>query len=217
MLRQGRLSRGQANALNNFWLKYGLEATNQPLNLAQAFNRCAETVLEIGFGNGESLLAVAKQRPDLNFIGIEVHGPGVGALLQQLHANQIENIRIYRDDAVRILTDCITDDSLAKVQIFFPDPWHKKRHHKRRLIQTDFVALLARKLKPQGELHLATDWQDYAEHMMRVLSESSVFENLAGNGNYLAEKTRPLTKFEQRGLKLGHGIWDLAFKKVRSL
>jgi tRNA (guanine-N7-)-methyltransferase len=169
-------------------------------------------ILEIGFGMGQALLAMAQQNPQQNFIGIEVHRPGVGNLLSELEAQQINNVRVFCADAVEVLRYCIPDHFLSGINIFFPDPWPKKRHHKRRLIQTDFVLLLQQKLKSQGFLHLATDWQHYAEHMMAVLNTVPGFINAAGEGNFMPRpENRPLTKFEQRGQQLGHEVWDLVF------
>ena len=172
-------------------------------------------MLEIGFGMGQSLVAMAAAAPEKNFIGVEVHLPGVGRLLHSMEDEGVDNIRVYCHDAVEILNDCIDDASLDTVQIFFPDPWHKKRHHKRRLIQPDFVDLLCRKLKPGGVLHLATDWENYAEQMMEVLSANTQLRNQAGEGEFAPRPDhRPLTKFERRGERLGHGVWDLLFKKA---
>ena len=164
---------------------------------------------------GQSLVAMAEAAPDTNFIGIEVHRPGVGKLLHTMEQRGVDNIRVYCHDAVEVLRDCIPDASLDTVQIFFPDPWHKKRHHKRRLIQPPFVALLTRKLKSGGILHLATDWQNYAEQMMEVLSAAGGLDNTAGPGQFAPRpESRPLTKFELRGERLGHGVWDLVFRRT---
>jgi tRNA (guanine-N7-)-methyltransferase len=179
------------------------------------FGRRAETVLEIGFGMGHSLVAMAAAAPDKNFIGIEVHGPGIGACLLEAESRGVDNLRLYQHDAVEVLRDSIAADSLATVQIFFPDPWHKKRHHKRRLIQPEFVELLRSRLQLGGILHLATDWQPYAEHILEVLSKASNWRNLAGEKGYVPRPLeRPLTKFEQRGERLGHGVWDLKFERT---
>ena len=167
---------------------------------------------------GQSLLEQAKKHPDKDFIGVEVHRPGVGSLLSALDAQEIENVRIYNVDANDVLAQCIPNDSLELIQIFFPDPWPKKKHHKRRLIQGHFVELLATKLKAGGKLHLATDWQDYAEHMMAVMSAQTQFSNSAGANEFSKRpEYRPKTKFEKRGEKLGHGVWDLIFCRVRQL
>lgn len=212
VLRQGRTSPAQKNALATHWQRYCIEKGGM-LDFTKLFGREAETTLEIGFGNGSSLLKMAKEQPQNNFIGIEVHTPGVGTLLQQIAQEDISNLKIFRHDAVEVLNDCIPNNALAKIQIFFPDPWHKKRHHKRRLIQTEFCNLLAQKLKNGGKLHLATDWQNYAEQMMTVLNQSESLKNAVGENQYVSEKIRPVTKFEQRGVKLGHSVWDILFVK----
>ena len=183
-------------------------------NFSSLFARNAKTVLEIGFGNGSSLLSMAQQQPHLNFIGIEVHRPGVGALLMSIEREAVKNIRIYQEDAVEVLQHCIADQSLYRLQLYFPDPWQKKKHHKRRILQPAFVDLVRRKLKPGGIFHLATDWQDYAEYMLLTMDSSVGFTNLAGANNF-AEKPdhRPTTKFEQRGQKLGHRVYDLIYQR----
>ncbi len=211
--RQGRLTPGQQFALDQLWGTYGLEATVE-YDFQAVFGRDADIILEIGFGNGESLLAMAIANPDLDYIGIEVHQPGVGHLMLKLHELSIPNIRIYNHDAVEILEQRIADNTLAGVQLFFPDPWHKTRHHKRRIVSTDFVSLLNRKLKIGGYFHAATDWQNYAEHMLAVLSNEPAMINTSATGDYSEHPNyRPLTKFENRGLRLGHGVWDLIFRK----
>lgn len=214
--REGRLTKGQAAALERSWPTMGLSCEQQLLNLDEVFGRTAPTVLEIGFGMGKSLVAMAKAAPEKNFIGIEVHRPGVGACLLEAEEAGVTNLRVFEHDAVEVLDTCIADDSLATVQIYFPDPWHKKRHHKRRLIQAEFVEALRPKLQIGGILHLATDWQNYAEHMLEVMQAAPNFRNLAKDGGYVPRpEERPLTKFEQRGERLGHGVWDLKFERVR--
>jgi tRNA (guanine-N7-)-methyltransferase len=193
----------QTRALKELWPRYGI-------NLSQQIHLKDPTYLEIGFGMGNSLATQALQHPEINFMGIEVHQPGVGSLLLQLEKNQLSNVAIISQDAVEVLEKHIPAHSLAAIQIFFPDPWPKKRHHKRRLIQADFVKLLHQTLKPHGILHLATDWEDYAEQMQTVISASGLFVP----SQPLIE--RPLTKFEQRGKKLGHGVWDLTFSAIVS-
>jgi tRNA (guanine-N7-)-methyltransferase len=213
--REGRLTKGQTLALDTQWPQFGLQLEDGLLEFEKLFGRKAETILEIGFGMGDSLFTEAQREPDSNFIGIEVHRPGIGSLLMNMQLQDVNNIRLFDCDAVDVLKQCIPDNSLDKIQIFFPDPWHKKRHHKRRLIQPAFVTLLAQKLKTGGVLHLATDWQHYAEHMMEVMNASTSFENSAGKNQYtLRPASRPITKFEKRGLKLGHGVWDMIFKKT---
>ncbi|MFT5709438.1 MAG: tRNA (guanine-N7-)-methyltransferase [Halioglobus sp.] len=216
VLRTGRMTSGQQQAYDEGWREWGLRHADGPLNVAASFGREGPVVLEIGFGMGHSLLAMAQAAPLSNFIGIEVHTPGIGKLIQDMEAQSVSNIRIYRHDAVEVLRDCIADSSLDTVQIFFPDPWHKRKHQKRRLIQPTFVEQLRTKLKAGGLLHLATDWEDYARQMLRVLSAANGFDNALGSGEYAPRPdNRPLTKFEKRGERLGHGVWDLMFKKTR--
>lgn len=213
--REGRLTKGQAGALERQWPKLGLEHQAQTIDLDAVFGRSAPVVLEIGFGMGKSLVEMAKAAPEQDFIGIEVHRPGVGACLLEAEEQQVENLRVYEHDAVEVLADCIADGSLSTVQIFFPDPWHKKRHHKRRIIQPEFVQQLRKKLKPGGILHLATDWENYAEHMLEVMQAAEGFRNLAADNAYVPRPDhRPLTKFEARGQRLGHGVWDLQFERI---
>jgi tRNA (guanine-N7-)-methyltransferase len=212
--REGRITSGQQRALQDLWPRYGLEA-DAPLNKESIFGRKAPCTLEIGFGNGDALATMAEQQPECDFIGIEVHRPGVGRLLQQLERRNLNNVRVMREDAVDILKDCIPDNSLDRVLLFFPDPWHKKRHHKRRLVQADFIELLAGKIRHGGCFHMATDWEDYAMHMLEVMERSPAFRNRAGTGKFsLRPDYRPVTKFEQRGQRLGHGVWDLLFERV---
>ena len=213
VLRQGRVSRAQAAAHEGLLPLYGIEYNKEILDFATLFGRRAETILEIGFGMGETTAAIAAAQPEKNFLGIEVHTPGVGSLLKQIAAAGLGNLRLVQHDAVEVLRDMIAPDSLDGIHIFFPDPWPKKRHHKRRLVQTDFVALLAGRLKPGGYLHLATDWRDYAEQMLAVLAAEPRLENTA-EGFAPRPDHRPQTKFETRGLKLGHDVWDLVFRKT---
>ncbi|MDI9819257.1 MULTISPECIES: tRNA (guanosine(46)-N7)-methyltransferase TrmB [unclassified Legionella] len=214
VLRAGRISNRQQQALDQSLEHYALALNQSPWNFQTIFDRQAETIVEIGFGMGASLLAMAKQYPELNFIGIEVHKAGIGSLAADLHEHGIGNVRIVPHDAVEIFKHHIAENSLAGIQIFFPDPWPKKRHHKRRLIQPAFVNLLCRRLKVGGFIHCATDWQDYADHMLTVLSAEPSLANTQGEGGFSPRpETRPLTKFEQRGTKLGHGVWDLIHKK----
>jgi tRNA (guanine-N7-)-methyltransferase len=214
VLRTGRMTPGQERAFGQNWDRWGLEHSAGALDYDVVFGRPGPRVLEIGFGMGGSLVAMASAAPDSNFIGIEVHKPGVGRLLHSMVDEGVDNIRVYCHDAVEVLRDCIADESLDTVQIFFPDPWHKKRHHKRRLIQPGFVAALVRKIKPGGTLHLATDWENYAEQMMAVLSTAEGLSNACGDGQYAPRpEHRPLTKFELRGERLGHGVWDLVFTR----
>lgn len=214
VLRAGRVSNRQQQGLD-LWLKdYELAVNGTPWNLTDEFARTADTVIEIGFGMGSSLLAMAKKNPELNYIGIEVHLAGVGSLAADLHDHQISNVRIVVHDAVQVFRTQLQDHALIGVQIFFPDPWHKKRHHKRRLIQPEFIQLVTGKIKPEGFIHCATDWQEYAEHMLCVLSAEPDLQNLQVDGGYSPRPlSRPLTKFEQRGERLGHGVWDLIFTR----
>jgi tRNA (guanine-N7-)-methyltransferase len=210
--RAGRLSTAQARAFDELGPQFLVGYTKAPLNFEQAFGRKAPVVLEIGFGMGDTTAHIARQMPDKDFLGVEVHTPGVGSLLKQIGEQGITNLRLVQHDAVEVLRDMIPDASLAGVHIFFPDPWHKARHNKRRLVQPAFVKALCDKLAPGGYIHLATDWEDYAVQMLEVLSGEPALQNTAEG---YAEKPsyRPLTKFENRGLKLGHGVWDLVFTK----
>jgi tRNA (guanine-N7-)-methyltransferase len=217
--RAGRMGSGQVRALKELSPRFVLPYAEQVLDYAQAFGGLVgtPTVLEIGFGMGDATAKIALARPDTQFIGCEVHDPGVGALLKQIDALQLGNVRIIAHDAVQVLEHMIAPASLAGIHIFFPDPWHKKRHHKRRLLQPDLVAKLATRLAPGGLLHCATDWQPYAEQMLAVMGQAPSLRNTAdaAHGGYAPRPDyRPLTKFENRGLKLGHGVWDLLFERV---
>ncbi len=213
--REGRLTKGQQRALADLFPRYGVTLEQGGLELDALFGRRAFRVLEIGFGNGTSLAQMAANHPQNDYFGIEVHRPGVGNLLLQIEKQHLDNIRVSNDDAVEVLERQIPDGSLDAVYLFFPDPWHKKKHHKRRIVQPMFVRLVRRKLKPGGIFHLATDWENYADHMLEVITGAAGFENLAGSGNYSTRpEYRPLTKFEQRGQRLGHGVWDLVFRKT---
>jgi tRNA (guanine-N7-)-methyltransferase len=210
VLRQGRVSPAQARALDTLWPRYGLAWRAQPLDFTQVFGRCAPVILEIGFGMGETTAAIAAAYPQHDFLAIEVHTPGVGALLKQLDVLGLSNVRVIQHDAVEVLRDMVPPASLAGAHIYFPDPWPKKRHHKRRLIQPPLVALLATRLAAGGYLHCATDWEDYATQMLAVLGGEPALTNTAPD---FAPRPvwRPQTKFEARGLRLGHGVWDLLF------
>jgi tRNA (guanine-N7-)-methyltransferase len=229
--REGRLTKGQQRALDDLWSQFGIDsagpdtleadrlARHEPvLEFDSLFARAPDdqrqTVLEIGFGNGASLAEMAVAHPDQDYLGIEVHRPGVGNLIRLLAERDLHNVRVICDDAVQILKHRVADATLDRVQLFFPDPWHKARHHKRRIVSPEFAALIAQKLKHGGTFHLATDWENYAEQMMEVLSAAPDYQNLAGAGEYSPRpEWRPLTKFEQRGQRLGHGVWDLLFKR----
>jgi tRNA (guanine-N7-)-methyltransferase len=212
VLRAGRLGSGQRRAMQELGPRLVLPFQATPLAVDQVFGRHAPLVVEIGFGMGQATAQIAAERPDLDFIGIEVHPPGVGALLREIGQQGLGNLRIVQHDAVQVVQHMLAPASLAGVHVFFPDPWHKKRHHKRRLIQPDFVALLASRLAPGGWLHCATDWQPYAEQMLEVLGACPALQNTA-DGYAPRPAMRPLTKFEARGLRLGHGVWDLVFRR----
>ena len=214
--REGRLTKGQQRALDELFPTYGLSpSAHQSLDFTSVFGNQHPVHLEIGFGNGQTLTAMAHAQPDDNYVGIEVHRPGVGNALLQIEKLALKNVRVICQDAVEVIQDHVADRSLDAVYIFFPDPWHKKRHHKRRLIQTDFINQLKQKLKPGALLHFATDWEDYALHMKEVMAQVEGFINLAGAGQFSERPAyRPITKFEQRGIRLGHGVWDLLFKKT---
>ena len=213
VLRQGRVSTAQQRCLETLMPRYGIPYAAQALDLDAVFGRTAPRILEIGFGMGEPTAFIAKNHPQNDYLALEVHTPGVGSLLKQIDEQGLTNLRIMQHDAVEVMRDMLADNSLDGVHIFFPDPWHKARHNKRRLFQPPFIAQLVKKIKPGGYLHVATDWQDYAQQVLAVLSAESLLKNTAPD---YAEKPvyRPLTKFENRGLKLGHGVWDLVFKRI---
>ena len=214
--REGRLTKGQEKALADFWPTMGLDYTNEPLALTEVFGRDAPVVLEIGFGMGKSLVEMAQAAPDKNFFGIEVHRPGVGACLSDAGEKSLDNLRVMEHDAVEVLKNMIPDGSLSRVQLFFPDPWHKKRHHKRRIVQAEFVELVRTKLAIGGCFHMATDWEPYAEHMAQVMNNAEGYTNTASEGDYVPRPDyRPITKFETRGQKLGHGVWDLIYERTK--
>lgn len=213
--REGRLTKGQATAIERYWPTVGLTLEHGELSFAEVFGQNNPVTLEIGFGMGHSLVEMASNAPERNFIGIEVHEPGVGACLMAAGEAGVDNLRVFHEDAVEVLQHCIADNSLDCVQIFFPDPWHKKRHHKRRIIQPDFVTLLTQKVTVGGILHLATDWENYAEHMLDVLNAAPALKNLSESGDYVPRPdSRPKTKFERRGEGKGHGVWDLQFRVI---
>lgn len=213
VLRAGRVGSGQARALAEIGPQFMLPYQPDVLDLDATFGRVAPRILEIGFGMGEGLAEIAAAHPENDYIGVEVHTPGVGALLKQLGERGLGNVRVIQHDAVEVLNQMLGPATLAGAHIFFPDPWHKKRHNKRRLIQAPLVSLLATRLQSGGYIHLATDWQDYAEQMLAVLGAEPLLINTAA-GYAPRPETRPLTKFEQRGLRLGHGVWDLVFRRV---
>ena len=214
-LRQGRLTPAQQRAMDELFPRFGIPSAETPLDFDALFGRAAPRILEIGFGNGDSLAAIAQTHPDNDYLGVEVHTPGVGHLLLKIEELALTNLRVMRDDAVEVLTHRIADASLDAVYLFFADPWPKKRHHKRRIVQEEFAQLLRRKLKPGGRFHMATDWENYAQHMLEVMSAAAGFRNTSPSGGYVPRPDyRPLTKFEQRGQRLGHGVWDLIFERI---
>ena len=215
VLRQGRMTEGQKKAYERSWPVYGLSREHGMIDPRQVFGREAMLNLEIGFGRGKSLADMAEAAPEQDFIGVEVHLAGVGALLKEIEDRGLDNVRVYRIDANDVIDLCLPDACLDRVMVFFPDPWHKKRHHKRRLVQPEFVQRLRHKLRVGGILHLATDWENYAEHMMEVMNGSEGFANTQGESEYSPRpEDRPITKFEQRGERLGHGVWDLLFHRT---
>ncbi len=214
VLRQGRMTEAQQHAFETLWPRYGLTLGEAELDLPALFGNDHPVTLEIGFGNGEALALQAQRHPERNFLGVEVHSPGVGHLMIRLAQQESDNVRILQCDAMELLRHHLPAGSLAAVLLFFPDPWHKKRHHKRRIVKPEFADRVYRALVPGGLLHMATDWEDYAGQMLRVLSEHPGFDNKAGGGSYSPRpEDRPLTKFEQRGQRLGHGVWDLLFER----
>lgn len=212
VLRQGRVSRAQRRAHEALLPAYGIPFTGHVIDLDRIFGRRAPKILEIGFGMGETTAAIAARHPECDYLGIEVHTPGVGSLLKQIEKAGLTNVRVIQHDAVEVLREMIAPGSLDAVHVFFPDPWPKKRHHKRRLIQPAFVALLVERMRPGACLHVATDWQDYAEHILATLAAEPTLRNTA-NGFAPRPGHRPLTKFESRGLKLGHRVWDIVFRR----
>lgn len=216
VLRQGRMTPSQKLANQELWSLYGLDVptTMQYYDWEVVFNRQAPCVLEIGFGMGESLVALARHHPEINYIGVEVHPPGVGRCLHQIHNHQLSNLKLFRADAKEVLENAIADKSLAKVLLLFPDPWPKTRHQKRRIVQTDFANMIAQKLAPDGFFHLATDWEPYADHMLSTLDSCAALKNYFGKGQCSPDTFgRVTTKYEQRGEKRGHAIWDLVYQK----
>ena len=215
VLRKGRLTSAQSRALDELWPHFGIEPSETVIDFDRLFSRKSDVIVEIGFGNGESTWQMARQEAHKNFIGIEVHKPGVGQLLMALENHDIGNVRIVREDAVSFLQHRVAKSSLQGVRIYFPDPWPKKRHHKRRIVQKDFVRLLAELIAPGGILHLATDWQPYADNMLEVLGQCTNFNNLSVTGDYCERPPwRVHTKYEHRGTRLGHKVRDLQFQRV---
>ncbi len=210
--RSGRLTAGQKSGLNEFWSIYGINIGTTKLDLAQIFVKQQPVILEVGFGNGDSLLEMAINAPDKNFLGIEVYEAGIGRLINEARKQQLNNLKIINADALEVLKNNLGDNSIDTLQLFFPDPWHKKKHHKRRLVQTDFLDLLVQKITTGGVVHMATDWQHYAQQMMAVLESHPNFKNTQAAHKYsIRPEHRPITKFEKRGERLGHRTWDLIF------
>lgn len=213
VLRSGRLTDSQKKAIAEHWQEFVIPTADTLLDLREWFPHPGKLVVEIGFGMGDSLLEMALQEPSSNFIGIEVHQPGIGKLLHGIAEHRLSNLRIICRDATEVLTHCIPLTTVDKVQIFFPDPWPKKKHQKRRIVQPDFMAVLRDRLKPGGQIHLATDWQEYADSMLGVMESVAGMHNQEGAGKFWEQPTRPGTKFETRGKRLGHGVWDLLYVK----
>lgn len=214
VVRAGRMTAGQERAWQELWPKYGIDPGTGPIDFPAVFGRTAPVTFEIGFGNGESLVALALAHPERDFIGLEVHRPGVGHLMLRCESAGLANVRVVCQDAIEILQQHVADGALDEVLLYFPDPWPKKRHHKRRIVQPGFTELVARRLGPAGILRMATDWQPYAEHMLAVASACASLRNDSADGSFVPRPdNRPLTRFEQRGKRLGHGVWDLAFRK----
>ena len=215
VVRAGRMTVAQERAWRELWPVLGVPEAAGPLDLKALFGRAAPCTLEVGFGNGESLAALAAAHPDRNYLGVEVHRPGVGHLMLRCEAEALHNVRIICRDAVEVLASCIADDSLDELLLYFPDPWHKKRHHKRRLVQGAFLELMARKLRSGGVLRMATDWQEYAEQMLTIANGCALLRNESASGEYVPRPAgRPLTRFERRGQRLGHDVRDLAFRRI---
>lgn len=215
VIRAGRMTDGQRNAFTQAWPTYGLSLFSGVQQWPDEFNRPAPLVVEVGFGMGDSLLAMCQQEVDKNFIGIEVHPPGVGRLINNAAGANVSNLRVYMADANDVLNDCFVDGSIRRFQLYFPDPWHKKKHNKRRIVQPEFLRLITAKLEVGGVCHFATDWQPYAEQMLELLCAEPGLQNTAPGGGYHERPSyRPKTKFERRGENLGHGVWDLVFTKL---
>ena len=212
--REGRLTKGQEQAMNECWPRMGIDFSKEKLDWVAVFGNDNPIILEIGFGMGASLVEMAKNAPEKNFVGIEVHSPGVGACLMGAREQSLTNLRVICHDAVEVFEHMLHEQSLDVVQLFFPDPWHKKRHHKRRIVQAKFAKMLHSKLKLGGIFHMATDWEPYAQHMIEVMDLAQGYENTALDGRFIERpEERPLTKFEQRGHRLGHGVWDMKYRR----
>jgi len=216
VIRSGRMTEAQRTGLDSHLEQWGLTLSEQTIDYAKAFGNQNPLIMEIGFGMGDSLATMAENDPEQNFIGVEVHSPGIGRLLSLVENQSIKNIRVFNDDAVKVLKQCTAEHSLSRLNLYFPDPWHKTKHHKRRLVQNDFLALIHSRLSEGGLFHFATDWQPYADYVVKLMSQQSLFENVAGDDLFVAPEDygRPETKFERRGQKLGHGVWDMVFRAL---
>ena len=215
VVRSGRMTPGQEKSYADLWQQYGIEANKEFLDFNKLYKNQAPLILEIGFGMGDSLIEMARNNPDNNYLGIEVHKPGVGRLLGNINEQLLTNLRVMRADAVEVLKAQIPDKSLSAVYLFFPDPWHKRRHNKRRIVKDEFIQLIRKKLQSHGQFHMATDWKDYAVQMLKEMNGAAGFKNCSTNGDYIQRpEHRPMTKFERRGERLGHGVWDILFEKI---
>lgn len=215
VIRAGRMTEAQQRGYNDLWSIYGLELSSGLIDPQEVFGNNAPIVVEIGFGMGDSLAEMARDAPELNFIGIEVHRPGVGRLLHLAEEYELSNLKVYCDDAIEVLKQCVPDQSIARLQLFFPDPWHKRRHNKRRIVRTEFMALVRQKLEAGCVFHAATDWQPYAEYIVKLMAAVPGYKNQAGDAHYSTKPAyRPETKFERRGERLGHGVWDLLYERA---
>ena len=216
VIRSGRMTDAQRAGLDSHLEQWGLTLSEQEIDYAKVFDNQNPIVMEIGFGMGDSLAIMAENKPEQNFIGVEVHSPGIGRLLSLVDNKNLKNVRVFNDDAVKVLKQCTPKKSLSRLNLYFPDPWHKTKHHKRRLVQLPFLALIHSRLSDGGLFHFATDWQPYAEYVVKLMAEQSLFENVAGDDLYVspADYDRPETKFERRGQKLGHGVWDMVFRAI---
>ena len=213
--REGRITPSQKQALEALWPSFGIDVDRNSINFEKEFGRQAPCIFEIGFGMGDSLVSMAQTHPENNYLGIDVHRPGLGNLLKKIEENKITNVRVLCGDAVEVLKNNIDNESLDAVYLFFPDPWPKKKHHKRRIVKSEFVQLIKEKLKTSGLFHMATDWENYAEHMVEVMLLAEGFVNKGNEQGFIERPDyRPLTKFENRGIKLGHGVWDIVFEKT---
>ena len=216
VIRSGRMTESQRSSLNSHLEQWGLTLSEQVINYADAFGNTNPLVMEIGFGMGDSLAIMAENNPEQNFIGIEVHSPGIGRLLSLAANKELNNLRVFNEDAVKVLKQCTAEQSLSRLNLYFPDPWHKTKHHKRRLVQMPFLELIHSRLLTGGLFHFSTDWEPYAEHVINLMKEQTLFENVAGDELFVSPQDygRPETKFERRGQRLGHGVWDMVFRTL---